>query len=257
MDWEMMERPAGPRWITGSAPPHESMRPDNTVGPFLTVTLDEIEVFNDAFSDEIDSDFASSICCCDACCDDFRAHWPDVAFREMEFQSQSMETSFAIDQSRLLGIWSPAEISTLRHFVRCGRCGEFATRNIWIYEHRFSDSNEIEFEIDEVLTIGDQTPFLLLEHSFARRILAHIREAVTSPDQLPAGLSLYRARVSSGIVNFEQATDALMTYAPHPPTVLQKVASIMLAHQCYTWPAHARLPLQRSGCQGNLVTWPN
>ncbi|MFK0690081.1 RES family NAD+ phosphorylase [Mesorhizobium sp. IMUNJ 23033] len=211
-----MVKPSGPRWITSDALPHESVRPDNAIGPFLTVALDEIDVFNDALSDEIDSDFASSICCCDACYSDFRAHWPDVAFRAMEFQTQSMEAFYAVDNSRLPGIWSPTEISTLRHFVRCGRCMEFATGNIWIYEHHFSDAEEIEREIDELLTIGDVTPFLLLEHDFARRVLVHIRNAVTIATRLPAGLPVYRARVSSSISALGQATDVLMTYAPPP-----------------------------------------
>ncbi|TGP85633.1 MULTISPECIES: RES family NAD+ phosphorylase [unclassified Mesorhizobium] len=217
-----MSKPAGPRWVTTSAPADESIRPDGVIGPFLTVTLDEIDVFNDAFSDEIDSDFASSICCCDACYADFRAHWPDVAFREMEFQTQSMEVFYAVDHSRLPGIWSPAEISTLRHFVQCGRCMEFATHNIWIYEHTFSDAEKIEVEIDQLLTIGDQTPFLLLEHEFARRVLAHIRSAVIAPDTLPAGQSLYRARVSSSIAILGQATDALVAYAPPPARYVQE-----------------------------------
>ncbi|MBY3435332.1 RES family NAD+ phosphorylase [Rhizobium laguerreae] len=215
-------KPSGPRWITSDAPPHESVRPNDAIGPFLPVTLDEIDSFNDAFSDEIDSDFASSICCCDACYSDFRAHWPDVAFRAMEFQTQSMGSFYAVDNSRLPGIWSPTEISTLRHFVRCGRCMEFSTGNIWIYEHSFSDAEEIEREIDELLTIGDETPFLLLEHDFARRVLVHIRQAITTASRLPLGLRLYRARLSSSISSLGQATDALMTYAPPPARYVEE-----------------------------------
>lgn len=217
-----MVKPSGPRWITSDAPPNESVWPAAAVGPFLTVTLDEIDSFNDAFSEEIDSDFASSICCCDACYGDFRAHWPDVAFRAMEFQTQSMETFYAVDNSRLPGIWSPAEISTLRHFVRCVRCMEFATDNIWIYEHNFSDAEEIEHEIDELLTIGDETPFLLLEHDFARRVLAHIRQAITTAGRLPSGLRLYRARASSSMSSLGQATDVLITYAPPPARYVEE-----------------------------------
>jgi RES domain-containing protein len=208
--------------MTNDASADESMRPDSIVGPFLTVTPDEIDVFNDALSDEIDSAFASSICCCDACYDDFQGHWPDVAFREMEFQMQRMGAFEAVDQSRLPGIWSPAEISTLRHFVRCGRCMAFATGNIWIYEHRFGNAGEFEDTIDEVSTIGNRTPFLLLEHEFARRVFGHIRAAVKAAGRLPAGQSLYRARMSSDIARLGQATGALTTYGPPPARYVQE-----------------------------------
>ncbi|TIV60519.1 RES family NAD+ phosphorylase [Mesorhizobium sp.] len=211
-----MPKPHGPRWITNDASPDESMFPDGLMGPYLSVTLDEIAAFNDALSDEIDSDFASSICCCDACYDDFRAHWPDVPFRNREFQTQSMDAFCAVDNSRLPGIWSPAEISTLRHFVRCDRCLEFVRGNIWIYEHAFSDIEHIERQIDELLTIGDNTPFLLLEHAFARRVLAHLRSAVESAGTLAAGASMFRARLSSSIKSSGQDPDSLATYAPPP-----------------------------------------
>jgi len=209
----------GPRWITNEAAEHESLRPEHAVGPYLTVTNSEIDGFNDAFSDEIDSDFASSICCCDACFEDFRDHWPDVPFRRMEFQTQSTSVFYAVDNTRLPGTWSPAEISTLRHFVRCERCGEYVTGSIWIYEHTFSDVAAIERQIDELLTIGDETPFLLLEHEFARRVLAHVRSAVGSAGILATGTSLFRARTAASISSSGQDAGDLQAYAP-PPTRL-------------------------------------
>ncbi len=209
----------GLRWITDDAAEHESFRPEHAIGPYLTVTEAEIESFNDAFSDEVDSDFASSICCCDACFDHFRDRWPDVPFRRMEFQTQSMSVFYAVDNTRLPGVWSPAEISTLRHFVRCERCGEYVAGNIWIYEHTFSDVAAIESQIDELLTIGDETPFLLLEHEFARRVLAHIRSAFEKAGTLAAGTSLFRARAAASISSSGQDVGDLQAYAP-PPTRL-------------------------------------
>lgn len=192
------------------------MRPNGPIGPYLSVTFDEIETFNDALSEDIDSDFASSICCCDACYDDFRAHWPDVPFRNIEFQTLSMDAFYAVDNSRLPGIWSPAEISTLRHFVRCERCQEFVRGNIWIYEHPFSEVEHIERQIDELLTLADNTPFLLLEHAFAQRVLAHLRGEVKRAGTLAAGVSMFRARLSSSIQSSGQAPESLPAYAPPP-----------------------------------------
>jgi hypothetical protein len=214
----MMNR-VGLRWLTDDAAEHESLRPEHAIGPYLTVTDSDIDSFNDAFSDEIDSDFASSICCCDACFEDFRDHWPDVPFRRMEFQSQSMSVFYAVDNTRLPGTWSPAEISTLRHFIRCERCSEFVAGNIWIYEHTFSNVAAIESQIDRLLTIGDETPFLLLEQEFARRVLAHIRSAVESAGTLAAGTRLFRARTAASITSSGQDAGDLQAYAP-PPTRL-------------------------------------
>lgn len=64
------------------------MRPRNErvtrVLRYLPIDDDDVETFNDILSDEIDLDFASSICCCEHCYRDFREHWPDVAFRGVE-----------------------------------------------------------------------------------------------------------------------------------------------------------------------------
>jgi len=130
-----------------------------------------------------------------------------------------MGVFYAIENTRLPGVWSPAEISTLRHFVRCERCSEYVAGNIWIYEHNFSDVAAIESQINELLTIGDETPFLLLEHEFARRVLAHIRSAVKQAGTLAAGTSLFRARAAVSISSSGQDTGDLQAYAP-PPTRL-------------------------------------
>lgn len=82
--------------------------PFDVVGPHLPVTKRDIEVFNDILGDEIDSAFSSTICCCDFCYDDFKLHWPDVAFREMDFQTQSMGSRWFLEYSRMIEVYSPA-----------------------------------------------------------------------------------------------------------------------------------------------------
>jgi RES domain-containing protein len=209
----MLDR-TGLRWITEPTDDDDAWRPEHVIGPFLPVGSLDISAFNGAFSDEIDSAFASSICCCDRCYQDFRDHWPEVPFRDDEFRS--MEKLWAVEVSRLPGIWSPAEISTLRHAVLCDRCGEFVPYNIWVYELRFSGADEIERAVDELLTIGNQTPFLLLEHDFARQVLEHIRAAAGRGAALPAGSRLFRARGSQQVDDLGQDRDALETYAAPP-----------------------------------------
>lgn len=209
----MLDR-TGPRWITEPTADDDAWRPEHIVGPFLPVRSIDIAAFNDAFSDEIDSAFSSSICCCDNCYDDFRDHWPDVAFRDQEFMS--MEKTWAVDYSRLPGIWSPVEISTLRQAIVCDRCDSLVPHNLWVYEHRFSDAQEIESAIDELSQIGNRTPFLLLEHEFAQRVLTQIRDAAASTSELVVGTRLFRARGAKQVHDLGQNPETLATYAPPP-----------------------------------------
>lgn len=192
--------------------------PDGLMGPYIPVSYDDIDIFNDILGDEIDSAFSSTICCCDFCYDDFKQHWPEVAFREMDFQTQSMETRWFLEHSRMNDIYSPAEMSTLRHFVACLRCGRYDSWNLWLYEHLFSDADEIEEAVDELLLIGSKTPFLMLDHPFARRVHEQIIEMVGSAARRSVVESLYRARLAADVERLGQDPAKLFTYAP-PPAV--------------------------------------
>jgi hypothetical protein len=204
------------REITAPCAFENAVMPAEVIGPFLPISKDDVDVFNDRLSDEIDSWFASSVCCCDYCYDDFKAHWPDVAFREMEFQTQSSETDSLVEGTRLPDIYSPAEISTLKRLICCPRCFNYDSPILWIYEHRFSDAGDMERSIDELLTLGRNTPFLLLEHSFAQRVLAEIRALSSLVTPSPIQIPLYRARHSDDVNKLSQQPSDLETYGPPP-----------------------------------------
>ncbi len=204
------------RYITRPCGLDEAVELPSGYGPYLPISTEDADSFNDAFSDELDSSFSSSIACCDNCYADFRAHWPDVTFRRDGTELMSMETHWAVDESRLSGAWSPAEYSSLRRLVQCPRCLTFDSANIYLFEHRFSDARDMEDDIDALITIGSVTPFLLLEHSFAQRVLAEVRaegarakvEALTQP--------LYRARLADDVAHLRQPPDDPATYGPAP-----------------------------------------
>lgn len=203
------------RDLTASTDPIDAVWPGDLIGPFVPVGESDIDVFNEILGDEIDSDFASSICCCDLCYADFKRHWPNTAFRESEFQELTFDTLYLLENSRVPGLYSEGEMSTLRHFVRCERCAGFPHR-VWIYEHRFSDAREIEEAIDELLTIGNRTPFLLLEHHFAVRVLEQIRRWAEVRPVLAVGVSLFRARTEADIARCGQSLTDLETFGPAP-----------------------------------------
>ena len=186
------------------------------VGPYLPVTASDVDVFNEIVGDEIDSSYSSSIACCDFCYDDFKAHWPDVAFRELEFQTQSVDAHWFVEYSRLVDIYTPAEVSTLREFIRCDRCARYGSCNLWFYEHRFSGSDDLEEAIDELLAIGSTMPFLLLEHELAVRVLAEIRRQAEGVTPALVSRNLYRARSAADVARLHQDPTALATYAPPP-----------------------------------------
>lgn len=189
--------------------------PEGRVGPFLPISERDIGYFNDGFSEELDSFFSSSIACCDRCYHQFRHYWPDVPFRQTSFEVQSMPADWAVRESRLVDVYSPAEISTLSEMVQCPRCLEYGACEIWLSEHGFN-GGEFEHEVDAVTRLGNETPFLLLEHPFARRALESIRSQQPLVKPTPAGLRLFRARRMTDIEQLGQSPTNLDTYGPPP-----------------------------------------
>jgi hypothetical protein len=189
------------RKLTRDPGDEPNLIPEGKIGSFLPVTESDVEIFNTILSDEIDSAFSSTICCCDFCYDDFKKYWPEVTFREMEFQTNSMEVRWLIEYSRMRDIYSPDEIATLRYFAQCPRCGNRGTYNIWLYEHSFSNAPEIEAAVDELLTIGSSTPFLMLDHPFARQVLDQIRSLATTAVSRQRDTPIYRARLAADVTS--------------------------------------------------------
>lgn len=185
-------------------------------GPFLPILAEEVDVFNDIVAEELDSSFSSSICCCDECYEQFNAHWPNVTFRNLDFQEGSMESRWAVEYSRLPGIYSEAEISTLRHLVQCPTCLSFGSPNIWLYEHRFSHVEEIEWNIDALLKIAHKTPFLLLTYPFAVEVLEEIKRQAGLVTADKIDFPLFRARFAVQVADLGQDPDALTTFAAAP-----------------------------------------
>ncbi|RCW85056.1 RES family NAD+ phosphorylase [Paracoccus lutimaris] len=190
--------------------------PEDRIGPFLPISEEDIDIFNDILNEEIDSVFASTICCCDFCYDDFKRHWPEVPFRKIEFQTKSIESWWFLESSRVIDLYTAAEISTLRHCVCCSRCNRFDSWNLWLYEHRFSGADTVEKAIGELLELGSKTPFLMLEHPFAKSVLEQIRTLATVATRKQLDMRLYRARLAADIIKLAQNKDELSTYAPPP-----------------------------------------
>lgn len=192
--------------------------PAGLYGPYLPMTAGEIDWFNDLLADEIDSAFTSSIRCCDGCYDDFRARWPGTALRNDEFWSGWMSVELAVEQSRLIDIYSPAEISTLRNFVLCPRCLRYVRSEIWIHEDQAAA--EFEGDIGRIDAIARRTPFLILDDVFSRKLLDQIRKLGASAIAQPLPHELFRARGRRAFGTSNPAHLPLTSFAAPPAEVV-------------------------------------
>ncbi|WP_312408330.1 RES family NAD+ phosphorylase [Rhizobium sp.] len=198
----------------------QTILPDGADATYLPMSAWDIDTFNDILSDEIDSDFASSICCCDACYDDFARRWPGVDLHNRDFQANAMSVDYCVEQSRLVQLYTAKELRTLKHFVVCPRCTEYIKRSIHIFEHPFSEVRQIEQSIDELARLAGSTPFLLLEHPFARNILEAVRNLASETTATTVTGTFFRARKSSDISRLGQSLSDVATFGPAPPSFI-------------------------------------
>ncbi|HAL23287.1 MAG TPA: hypothetical protein DCP40_11255 [Stenotrophomonas sp.] len=182
----------------------------------LPVSMHDIEIFNGILSDEIDSSFSSSICCCDFCYDEFAARWPGIISRDMDFQCSSLDMQFYLEHSRIREIYSHEEFSTLRNFAQCTRCGSFQSFNFWIYEHTFNNPEKIERQIAEAAMTAACTPFLLLENEFSRTVRSRISHVRSEVAETKIDTLLYRARSAVDLARLGQDPKELQAFSPPP-----------------------------------------
>ncbi len=93
---------------------------------------------------------------------------------DVEFQTNAMSVDYCVEQSRLVQLYTAAELRTLKRIVVCPCCGTYVRNSIHIFEHGLIGSRKLKSRsIDELASIGSATPFLLLEHplreTFSRR----------------------------------------------------------------------------------------
>lgn len=182
----------------------------------LPVSMTDIESFNGILSDEIDSSFSSSICCCDLCFDEFSHRWPGIISRDMDFQTSCMDMQSYLETSRIRDIYSEEEFRTLRHFAQCTRCGSFESYKFWIYEHSFNNPEEIERQIAETAIMAANTPFLLLENELARRVRDRISQLRLEILETRIDHPLYRARSATDLARLRQNPLDLQAFSPPP-----------------------------------------
>ncbi len=164
--------------------------------------------FPDDFFAELDSWFSTDIACCDQCHDEFVAIWPHAySADDGEFQKAGIPLTAFYDGSRLRQSYTMEEFCDFVGDLSCPRCGGELTHNVWPYNLPFSVEPGFEEAISEIAKLAEETPFLLLKHAFADRVLSAISRLGMATSETHFGKSLFRAR--SGLVPEEASQFAL------------------------------------------------
>jgi len=156
------------------------------------------------FMTEIDSWFSTDIACCFECVNDYLEYWP-LAYEanDAEFQKNSMETKYIYESTILKDLYTEEEFDVLIDEVHCPRChASFKDNMIWPYDLPFlSDIDTFEFEckIEEITTLSQTTPFLLLKNKFASEVHDILHSLYDSTKSINLEQTLYRARISTQV----------------------------------------------------------
>ena len=173
-----------------------------------TIEEDTIEEdpfwFEDLFYRDLESWFSSDIACCDECYDDFLENWPHAYSADKEaFQRSSIDMVSFYSGSRLQECYTKEQFDDFIRLIHCPRCGAKLSGNIWPYTLPFDLIDDFESIIYEIANIANKTPFLLLDHPFARKVYEAIielaKESTTKRHEKP----LYRARTKKSLVSKE------------------------------------------------------
>ncbi len=173
----------------------------NSVSP--PVPIDEI-YFEEVFVEALDSWFNADIACCDRCYERFLAAWPMAyAAEDGEFQKNQIPLDAFYDGSpRLKDHFTFEQVERLVQEIPCPRCGENLGDLLYPYEFPFEVPPDFESQIDAIGSLAQETPFLLLNNSFASDVLESIRQLAQETPAQHLKRTMFRARGLAGLSSF-------------------------------------------------------
>jgi len=152
--------------------------------------------FEEDFYRDLEGWFTSDIACCDVCYDDFIKNWPHAySANEAAFQRSSIDLASFYSGSRLQDVYTKEEFYKYLQLIPCPSCGERLKHNIWPYTLPFDIVENFEDKIKEIGGIAQNTPYLLLEHPFAKEVYNAISDISKKSKAKKIDTHLYRARV--------------------------------------------------------------
>ncbi|WP_274856903.1 RES family NAD+ phosphorylase [Bacillus methanolicus] len=154
-----------------------------------------LDALSELFYHDLDSWFNVSTFYCDSCVDAFIKKWPGIYSRDMDFQTNSIPLDTFYEGGRVRELFTKEEFTKLSKHMKCPNCNEFISGHIWPYDMSFDVPDNFENNVNEIASIAERTPFLLLSHPFAQQVYNEIEafSKTMTPSNLPK--PLFRARM--------------------------------------------------------------
>lgn len=164
-------------------------------------TQEDIDMFQELFFHEVESWFTADIVCCDECCDEFLSLWPHADLADdAAFQRSSIDLDSFYSGSMLQDVYTKDQFNELVKHIHCPRCWAQLKGNIWPYTFPFVVASDTEKAIQEIGSLAEQTPFLLLTHEFSKKVYETVCALGSTLQPMSLSQSLYRARLKDPTV---------------------------------------------------------
>ncbi|MEP2532695.1 RES family NAD+ phosphorylase [Shimia sp.] len=171
--------------------------------PAPTHPLDE-SVFEDVFLQELDSWFTADIACCDQCYEKFLKEWPAAnSADDCEFQKNQIQLDSFYDGSRINAFYTLEQFERLARDLDCPRCSGKLGYTLYPYNFPFDIPEGFEKNVEEISTLAQDTPFLLLKNELASEVLNTLGSLAAETATSEIKSSMFRARALTGLKNFE------------------------------------------------------
>ncbi len=166
------------------------------------------DIFFDYFDRDLEHYFDSRIACCEKCYDEFCSEWPGTAARDERFQTSGIEISYFLRESRIQDAFYPEEIAHFAKELTCPNCGSVLDGEFYIFEHPFKVD---KFHIGSIAKLAQTSPFLLLTHPFAAKVLDVIQRRAATAPVVPVETIWFRGRLARDV-----AAPELKDFGPPP-----------------------------------------
>jgi hypothetical protein len=151
------------------------------------------EAFEATFEEELDSWHCADRLLCEECYGEFASAWPGIVATD-GFQRKFLDLDTFYGGSRLQELYSREKFDQLCERLECHRCGGPIVNGFWAYT-----PPGFENEISEIAALAAHTPFLVLQHSLAQRILAIIEQIGVITEAATLTSPYFRARCYDGL----------------------------------------------------------
>lgn len=142
-----------------------------------------------------------SIACCDKCVESYIDYWPIALDRgDSYFQRNSMDIGYFYENSRLSDIYSLEVFKHLLKKIECPNCESPLETSFYSDNLPFNASYEQVKSINEIGKIAKETPFMVLGHDYAKKVLEQILSIADNTTVKKLDQKFYRARNYSNLL---------------------------------------------------------